>query len=219
VWAYRGLNAQQRKRFEDCVRIMVGERRWEGHRELNPTQEMQLTIAGHASLMLLGATDYYFQTVTTILIFPVMIKRSNNGRTTMSTGEAWQSGGVLLSWPEVVANGRGRDGHNVVIHEFAHHLDGLDGEMGGSIPFVRKADQRRWHEVSNREFNRLEEDVRMGRPTLLDAYGTHSMAEFFAVVSECFFEMPAEMHHRHPDLFALMKVFYQVDPLDWCFTR
>ena len=107
---------------------MVGERRWEGHQDLNPTDEMRLTIAGHASLMLLGTSDYYFQSVTTILIFPIMIKRSSNGLTMVSSGEAWQSGGVLLSWPEVLDNGLGRDGHNVVIHEFAHHLDGLDGE-------------------------------------------------------------------------------------------
>ncbi len=195
---------------------MVGERRWEGHQDLNPTDEMRLTIAGHASLMLLGTSDYYFQSVTTILIFPIMIKRSSNGLTMVSSGEAWQSGGVLLSWPEVLDNGLGRDGHNVVIHEFAHHLDGLDGEMGGSIPFAREADQQRWHEVSNREFAELVDDVQRGRPTLLDEYGAHSLAEFFAVCSECFFELPAEMHSRHPELFALMTIFYQVDPLQWC---
>lgn len=201
------------------MKVMVGERRWEAHRDLRLTEEMQLTIAGHASLMLLGATDYYFQSVTTILVFPVVIERSSNGHTTRSTGEAWQSGGVLLSWPEVVANGGGRDGRNVVIHEFAHHLDGLDGEMGGSISFARRTDQQRWHDVASREFACLVAEVERGKSTLLDEYGAHSMAEFFAVASECFFEMPAEMHRRHPDLFALMRLFYQVNPLAWCRAR
>ncbi len=216
IWAYRGFSDQERTQFENCVKVMIGERRWEGHGDLQVTEEMQLTIAGKASLMLLGAKDYYFSSVTTILVHPVVIERSRNGRTTRSVGEAWQCGGVLLSWPEVVADGRDRDGENVVIHEFAHHLDGLDGEMGGSIPFPSRADEQRWCIVATREFERLVADVRQGNSTLFDEYGAHSLAEFFAVASECFFEKPVEMQRRYSDLFELMQMFYRVNPLAWC---
>ena len=105
---------------------------------------------------------------------------------------------------------------NVVIHEFAHHLDGLDGEMGGSIPFPSRADEQRWCNVATREFERLVADVRQGKSTLFDEYGTHSLAEFFAVASECFFEKPVEMERRYFDLFELMQMFYRVNPLAWC---
>ena len=193
---------------------MVGERRWEGFDGLQVTEEMELTIAGRASLMLLGARDYYFQSVTTILVCPAQIERSHNGHFSRAVGEAWPSGGLLLSWPEILTDGRGC-GRNVVIHEFAHHLDGLDGEMGGSIPFPDRADEQRWHDVANREYERLVDNARQGTPTLLDKYGATNPAEFFAVASECFFERPWEMQRRHSELFELMQTFYHVNPREW----
>ena len=214
VRAYGHLSDKEGARFENCVKVMVGERQWEGFDGLQVTAEMQLTIAGRASLMLLGAQDYYFQSVTTILVCPAQIERTHNGHFSRAVGEAWPSGGVLLSWPEILADGRG-SGRNVVIHEFAHHLDGLDGEMGGSIPFPDRADEQRWHEVADREYQRLLDDARRGTPTLLDKYGATNPAEFFAVVSECFFERPWEMQRRHSELFELLQKFYQVNPRDW----
>ena len=130
-------------------------------------------------------------------------------------GQAWQFGPILLSWREVLQNNGRLDGNNVVIHEFAHHLDGLDGEMGGSIPFADHSKLDRWHKVSEREYRSLVAAANEDRPTLLNHYGAMNRAEFFAVASECFFELPSQLRQRHPELYDLLCEFYQTDPTQW----
>lgn len=215
VAAYRGFDETQQKKFEDAVRILVAERSWEGCEGLEVTEMMRYVIAGHASLMLMGVESYFFDSVNAILIFPHVIERTSEGVTSSAVGEAWDTGGVILSWSEVVASYRAGDGRNVVIHEFAHHLDGRDGEMGGSIPFPNRRDQQRWDEVSAREYQQLVDAVERGQRTLLDPYGATDEAEFFAVASECFFEQAAEMEERHPELYELLSRFYHLDPQRW----
>lgn len=215
VAVYRQLPAELQRRHERIVSVMTARCHWEGCEGLVVTDTMRTRIAGHAAVMLLGAEDYYFDSVTAILIFPRDIHRVGQGHESPSVGEAWANGGVVLAWPEVLSISGNRDGHNVVIHEFAHHLDGLDGEMGGSIPFNNGEDQTRWERVAGEQFAQLVEDVRRGRPTLLDPYGATNEAEFFAVCSECFFEQPQRMSQAHPELFDLLRRFYQCDPLSW----
>lgn len=205
------LTAEQRARHEAIVRVMVARCAWEGCEGLAITDEMKTLISGHAAVMLLGATDYYFDSVNAILVFPGVIVRRNE-EDPVTLGEAWPNGGIVLSWPEVRATGYHRGGRNVVIHEFAHHLDGRDGEMGGSIPFRSREDQQRWHDISLREFEQLVENVRFDRPTVLDPYGATNLAEFFAVASECFFERPRTFRQHHPELFEMLHRFYGIDP-------
>jgi MtfA peptidase len=215
VFAASRLKPEDRKRYEAAVTTMVARRRWEGCDGLKLTRDMKTLIAGHAAVMLLGTQDYYFDSVNAILVFPGVIRRSRAERSSATIGEAWSNGGIVLSWPDVRAIREDSDGHNVVIHEFAHHLDGLDGERGGSIPFSNREDQQTWDEVSRAELDKLIEDVRWGRPTVLDPYGATNRAEFFAVCSECFFEVPDRLSHSHSELFELLKRFYHVNPLDW----
>ena len=215
VAAYRHFDEAQRQKFEDAVRILVAERTWEGCEGLELTDSMQYVIAGHASLMVMGVDGYFFDSVNVILVFPHVIERTRDGVTSSAVGEAWDTGGVIVSWSEVLQSHRAGDGRNVVIHEFAHHLDGRDGEMGGSIPFSNRRDQQRWDEVSAREFDQLVHEVERGEPTLLDPYGATDPAEFFAVASECFFEQPAEMKRQHAELFDLLSRFYHLDPERW----
>lgn len=213
--AYGRLPATLRERYEWAVAIMIARRNWEGCEGLAVTSDMQLIVSSHAAFMLLGTADYHFDSVNTILLFPGVVERKRHAGLSGNIGEAWANGGIVLSWPDVRSIARLRDGHNVVIHEFAHHLDGLDGEMGGSIPFNNRADQDRWDEISARELQRLIADIRMGQPTLLDAYGATNRAEFFAVASECFFELPHAMKREYADLFELLTRFYHLDPCEW----
>lgn len=215
VGVYRRLNPDLQRRLEQIVLVMLAQRHWEGCEGLAVTDAMRTRVAGHAAVMLLGAEDYYFDSVTAILIFPGDIQRTGDGPGLVNLGEAWSNGGVVLSWPEVQRISRDRDGQNVVIHEFAHHLDGLDGEMAGSIPFNNGEDQARWQQVANQEYEQLVRAVQLGRPTLLDPYGATNRAEFFAVSSECFFELPGPMYREHSELFDLLRRFYQIDPLQW----
>jgi Mlc titration factor MtfA (ptsG expression regulator) len=103
----------------------------------------------------------------------------------------------------------------VVLHEFAHHLDGLDGEMGGTPPMPDRELAERWETVFQREYQQLVETVRHGGPALIDSYGATSRSEFFAVVTEFFFELPGPLRQWHPDLYELLKAFYRQDPASW----
>jgi len=215
VAPYPRLTPQLRQRLEQIVAVMIAELHWEGCEGLRVTDGMCTRIAGHAAVMLLGAEDYYFDTVTAILIFPHVIQREGDTDELLNAGEAWDNGGVVLAWPEVLTIGQRYPGENVVIHEFAHHLDGLDGEMAGSIPFNHPEDQTRWEQVAAREYHQLIDDVAQGRPTVIDPYGTTDRAEFFAVCSESFFEQPHDLQHAHSELFELLLRFYQCDPRQW----
>jgi Mlc titration factor MtfA (ptsG expression regulator) len=215
VAAYRKLDLALQLRLEQVVAVMLARCHWEGCEGLVLCDEMCTRIAGHAAVMLLGAEDYYFDSVAAILVFPGIIRRRDSSRRSPTVGEAWQNGGVVLSWPEVQRIGTDSTKHNVVVHEFAHHLDGRDGEMGGSIPFSSNADQVRWAQVAAMEYSRLVDDVRHHRGSVFDPYGATNEAEFFAVASEAFFEQPNRMEKHHQDLFELMTTFYQVDPRIW----
>jgi Mlc titration factor MtfA (ptsG expression regulator) len=215
VVAYHKMAPALQLRLEQIVAVMLARCHWEGCEDLVLRDEMRTRIAGHAAVMLLGAQDYYFDSVSAILVFPGIIRRSDSSGRSLTVGEAWQNGGVVLSWPEVQRIGTDLTKHNVVVHEFAHHLDGRDGEMGGSIPFSSNADQARWTHVATLEYARLVEDVRHHRGTVFDPYGATNEAEFFAVASEAFFEQPNRMEKHHQDLFELMMKFYQIDPRLW----
>jgi len=221
VGHYKGLSPTEQKKLSDITRIIVSEKHWEAHDGLELSEEITVTIAGTAALMLLGVEDFYFENVSAIIVFPQPVRRMTQhglvvGRESHHAGEAWQSGQVVLSWEDVLTDSRNPfDGRNLVIHEFAHCLDGLDGEMGGSLAFGDAATTRRWREVCNAEFEALSRAAGSGRKTLLDHYGATNHAEFFAVASETFFEKPRQMKREHPELFDLLVTYFRLDPIHW----
>jgi tetratricopeptide (TPR) repeat protein len=102
-----------------------------------------------------------------------------------------------------------------VFHEFAHHLDDVDGEMDGTPPLESGEQARRWEDVVGREYNRLVRSSARGQATLLDRYGATNRAEFFAVATECFFERPVALRQRHAELYEVLQDFYRQDPARW----
>lgn len=218
---YRGLSPIEKRKLKTIIKIMVSEKNWEAHDGLAMSDEIKVTIAGTAALLLLGVDDFYFDRVTTIIVFPHPIRRETRdgltaGRESRHAGEAWQGGQVVLSWQDVLRDSRNPgDGRNLVVHEFAHCLDGLDGEMGGSLTFGDPATALRWQRVSNSEFEALVAAAQRGQSTLLDYYGATNLAEFFAVCSETFIEKPRQLQHRHSELFDLLVEYYHVDPTKW----
>ena len=219
-----GLTESQMERLREIVKIFVAEKNWEGLEGLAVTEEMQVTIAAQAGLLLLGTPNFYFDNVRTILVFPKSFSREviDGGVVgqTYRAGEAWQGGPVILSWKDTLRGGRNEDdGHNLVIHEFAHALDGLDGEMAGQVIFDDPAISAQWKTVVNREFARLCHARDQGIRTLLDHYGATNKAEFFAVSTETFFELPEELRQQHAELFELLSTYYRVDPRQWSRAR
>ncbi|MCZ7586850.1 MAG: M90 family metallopeptidase [Deltaproteobacteria bacterium] len=128
-------------------------------------------------------------------------------------GESWDRGSLILSWRDVLRGGaRFRDGRNVVLHEFAHQIDAESGPTNGAPAMPTREMTQRWADVFSREYERHVEAVDLGARTVIDPYGAEHPAEFFAVVTEAFFEKPKALRRRHPDIYALMKDYFCQDP-------
>ena len=128
-------------------------------------------------------------------------------------GEAWQHGPVILSWDDVLHGAADiHDGHNVVLHEFAHQLDQEAGAAEGAPILPTRSMYVAWARVLSAEYTRLQEDVKHGRKTIIDKYGAVNPAEFFAVATECFFEKARQLKEKHPELYEELRIFYRQDP-------
>jgi Mlc titration factor MtfA (ptsG expression regulator) len=218
---YAQLNEHERAVVRDDLRILVAEKNWEGCGGLQMTDEVKVTIAAHAALLLLGIDHDSFARVMSILVYPSGFRSPEGWRRSDGTidltagrlGEAWYDGPIVLAWDAVLAGARdAHDGRNVVLHEFAHQLDYLDGVIDGTPPLRSSGDYKTWQEVMTREYEQLRAAAESGRPTLLDTYGAESHAEFFAVATEAFFERGLQMYARHPELYAVLSAYYGQDP-------
>jgi Mlc titration factor MtfA (ptsG expression regulator) len=196
------------------VAILVAEKFWEGCAGLAMTDEIKVTISGQASLMLLGIDHDFFERARTILVYPTSFRIP--GEHGEFHGQSRQGGPVILAWDRALAEGRDPSlGDNLVIHEFAHQLDEMDGFINGT-PFLEDRDLAdRWHAAMNAEFARLCDAIRNNGDSLLGDYAATGDAEFFSVASERFYTVPHELYDQHPALFELLAGFYKVDPRDW----
>ncbi len=220
---YARLPDNRQQRLEQRVQVFVAEKNWEGCNGVVVTDEMRVTIAAQACLLVLAIEDAYYDHVLSILIYPtafvardVQITRAGvvvEGRQAR-LGEAWYRGPVIVSWEDALAGGRQTDpGRNLVLHEFAHQLDMQNGrELDGTPPLPSPDLAPRWADVMEREFQQLRRDCRSHRRPLIDCYGTTNRAEFFAVATETFFERPVALRSRHPDLFDVLRAYYRQDP-------
>ncbi len=218
---YALLRPAEQSRLREDLRIFVAEKNWEGCGGLAMTDEIRVTIAALACVMLLGMEHDYFSQVLSILVYPdafqVPQRRSIGGIEwdvhTGVLGEAWYRGPVILSWKEVLRDARHpHTGDNLVWHEFAHQLDMLDRGTDGTPPLRSGEQLRRWREVMTSELEQLRRAVDYGEETFLDPYGTTNEAEFFAVACETFFDLPRELRDKHPQLYALLVEYFGQDP-------
>lgn len=212
VWQYRWLPEPARDRLQLVAARMLAERAWEGGSGLEVTEEMRLTVAGAAALLTIGFEEVVtFERLPSIILYRGAYDAEGEGR----LGEAWHRGPIVLSWPDVRRTARRSGcGSNLVLHEFAHHVDGLDGEVDGR-PALEGKDARHWNTVAGMEYDRLVARANRREVTLLDQYGASNQAEFFAVATECFFERPHDLKAEHGDLYGLLAKFYRQDPTEW----
>jgi MtfA peptidase len=216
------LTDQEKLALEDIVQVLVQEKHWEGCDGLEVTEEMRVTIAAQAGLLLLGLDHDYYENVDSILIYPSGYKLPRTrdagggvvlGEDVAVTGSAHHGGPVLVAWDSARQGGRdGRDGRNLVYHEFAHKLDMLDGMVDGTPELDGQDEYQAWVEVMMEEFEELKEAARKRRKTLLDTYGATDVGEFFAVATEVFFEKPVRLKAEHARLYEVMRDFYCQDP-------
>ncbi|MET0518571.1 MAG: M90 family metallopeptidase [Burkholderiaceae bacterium] len=221
----RRLPADLRLRLQRRIQVFLAEKPIIGCAGLVVSDEMRVLIAAQACLPLLGAARGYYPELKQILLYPgaFVVDRPYTAaagvqmeqRRTLA-GESWSQGQVLLSWQDVQDGATDPDdGHNVVIHEFAHQLDQAKGFANGAPLLASHAAYRRWAPVMQREFDALRARVAAGEPGLIDAYGATDPAEFFAVVSELFFERPLELAAGHAALYEQLARYYRLNPLSW----
>jgi Mlc titration factor MtfA (ptsG expression regulator) len=222
---YRWLDAREQQHLRELVRIFVAEKHWEGCGGLALDDEIRVTIAAQACLLVLALPNDLYRNVRSILVYPSTVllppRRIGSFEVPLAPvegplpilGEAQRQGPVILVWDTVKRTGRHPEsGHNVVYHEFAHKLDMLDGRADGTPPLHGRAEYQRWARVCSREFLALREQAARGAHTLLDAYGATNEAEFFAVATELFFDRPEELRRHHAELYAVLQAFYRQDP-------
>lgn len=221
---YRNLPAKLKCELQGDIRVFLDEKKFEGCGGLEITDEMRVTIAAEACLLLLNRPTKFYPNLVTILVYPHAYSapvRERNGafiteREDQRLGESWQLGAVVLAWDAVRGGAAdATNGRNVALHEFAHQLDGEDGRVDGT-PLIRAgARYRTWTQVLGQEFAQLRERVGALQESVLDAYGATSPAEFFAVATEAFFEKPHELQAKSPELYRVLADFFQLDPASW----
>ncbi|MCP3956744.1 MAG: zinc-dependent peptidase [bacterium] len=219
------LDAGQKERLEHRVQRFLVDFTFEGCGGLEIDDEIRVTIAGQACMLLLGRDQPLFPKLRSILVYPSTYRardrRMHDGGFVEEggqsrLGESWGQGYVVLAWDAVLHGASDlRDGHNVVLHEFAHQLDQEDGAADGVPLFDHPPQYSAWARVLERDFEKLVARVSRGRRTVIDAYGATNKAEFFAVATETFFEKPRLLEKRYPELYELLREFYGLDPGDW----
>lgn len=221
----RRLPADLQLQLKQRIQVLLAEVPFIGCDGLVVTDEMRVTIAAQAGLLLLNRPQAAFTELRQVLLYPgaFMVDRvrpagggvQHDDRRVLA-GESWSQGQVLLSWHDALMGAADPDdGHNVVIHEFAHQLDQITGSANGAPPLSGPRHYERWSRVLGAEFERLRQQLAAGEPTLFDAYGATEPAEFFAVATEVFFEQPRRLADEHPALYAELRGYYQVDPAGW----
>ena len=220
---YAHLDETDRRTLRDKTQIFLAEKRFEGCGGLELTDEIRVTIAAHACVLLLRLdVEDVFPSVETILVYPsaytVPPKPHLQGGVVIEgertrLGETWKWGTIVLAWDAVLRGAHEPDdGHNLVLHEFAHALDWEDGAGDGAPVLPRRAMYGPWAKVLGSEYEHLVWASEHGEESLLDAYGATNPAEFFAVASEVFFEQPARMKKDHAALYEQLAAFYRQDP-------
>lgn len=224
----RRLPTHLQLQLKKHMQVFIAEKSFLGCAGLHITEEMRVVIAAQACLLIMNrATDYYAN-VRQILVYPgaFVVNRTSvdyagvqqENRQALS-GESWSQGQIILSWQDTLEGAADPDdGRNVVIHEFAHQLDQENGAARGAPPPTPgdvHHDAQRWSQVFQAAYAHLHTEVQNGVQGLINHYGAQDPAEFFAVVSEVFFEQPRELFAEYPALYRELSGYYKVHPADW----
>jgi MtfA peptidase len=215
---WRMLDPTELDRMESLIGAFVQRTRWEAARGFELTEDMEVLIAAQAAMLLLGLELDEYPQLTSVIVHPSTVRLHGEftaGGSVRATGtqtlagQAHYRGPVVLSWSAVRRGARfPAHGQNVVYHEFAHQLDMLDGITDGTPPLGDEAARQRWVEVCTTAYDAVRAQ---GSPVLRPYAGTNP-AEFFAVATEVFFNLPIDVREHEPALYAELRSFYHQDP-------
>ena len=217
---YRQLPETLKQTLEQRVQPFLAEKGFYGCDGFEVDDRVRVTIAGHACLLILARPYSDFDEVSSILVYPdayhvrdiesdgLVVSESNEIR----AGEASSRGQVVLAWKECEEAARNRhSSHNVILHEFAHQLDYLDGTADGAPPLSGEQ-ARHWQTSMTHAYEHLRHTLHHHQKPWLDPYGATEPAEFFAVLTEAFFQQPSHLKHEQPEVYAALQGYYRLDP-------
>ncbi|QQX81699.1 zinc-dependent peptidase [Shewanella sp. KX20019] len=222
---FRSLPADLQLQLKKHIQVFIAEKQFVGCDGLEIDDDIRVTVAAQACLLLLNRKTDFYPHLKEILIYPSVFivnneQRDSNGlvseRRRVLSGESWQHSKVILSW-QTAKEGAAvpNDGSNVVIHEFAHQLDQEDGHANGAPILTHSQDYASWSTVMMQEYQHLVEASQSQQYSLFSYYGATNPAEFFAVISEVFFEQPHDFLALHTALYNELSSFYKLDPVNW----
>ena len=216
----RVLEREERERLRDWVVLFLHEKSIEGAGGLVLRDEMRACIAAQACMLILNLDLDYYRGWVEVIVYPdefvaeyEYVDEDGVAHRVEEpmTGESWLEGPVILSWADAELRG-GETGYNVVIHEFAHKLDMLNGDANGFPPLHAGMDRAAWSRAFSAAYQDYCGRVERGEASEIDPYAAESPAEFFAVLSEAFFETPRAVLGEYRDVYHQLVSFYRQDP-------
>ena len=213
----RELDALEQARLRELTLLFLHEKRFSAAHGLQLTQAMCLHVAVQACTLILNLGLEYYRGWSEIIIYPAeFVPRhqyvDESGVVHQGdepyAGEAWLHGPVILSWADI-ADSEYPDGVNVVIHEFAHKLDMLNGQANGFPPLHKGMSREAWSQVFSTAYENFCARVDREEDTAIDPYASESPGEFFAVLSEVFFELPEIVQEEYPQVYDQLAQFYR----------
>jgi MtfA peptidase len=216
----RALPEDDLRRLRDLVKLFLHDKPVHGAGEMAVTDEIRVAIATQACILILELGFEYYRGWSEVIVYPgEFVARYDytdedgvvHQVAEPMAGEAWHGGPVILSWADASETGGGTP-YNVVMHEFAHKLDMLNGDANGFPPLHANMNRETWAAVFTAAYEDFCERIDAGEELPIDEYASESPAEFFAVLSEVFFEHPALLIERYPDAYRELTLFYRQDP-------
>jgi Mlc titration factor MtfA (ptsG expression regulator) len=221
---FNRLTTEDQKELLGHIKVFLEEKHFEGCGGLELNDEIRVTIAAQACLLLMHRETDYYPNLTSVLVYP-------SGYTAHESryigGGLWEEGpedrlghtahnlrALVIAW-DAAQHGASNpsDGANVVLHEFAHQLDFENRSADGTPDLATRAEYESWSRVMTREFERLRQSVPHDYDSVIDIYGAQNPTEFFAVATEAFFERPRALKSRHPELYDALSGFFRQDPV------
>lgn len=222
-WYWEYISPSQQRRLLQLMQIFIHEKEIVVPQDVPQPELAKVTVAAAACLMLLGFDDLYcFDRVRTVILQSRSFQqkvRSNSPHIVsevQASGVYSKGGPLVLSWPQVASQCYSPEyTSNVVMHEFAHHIDDLDGAVDGEPPFPKQNQRAAWKEQSRLAMERVEELDSIGIQTAIDTYGLTNPEEFFAEACEAFFCNPNLLNSQFPEVFDLLSQLFRLDPSEW----
>jgi Mlc titration factor MtfA (ptsG expression regulator) len=227
------LNSEDRVRLREYTTLFIAEKEFSTAHDLPLTDAMIVAIAVQACLPVLNLSLELYRGWVGVIVYPgeFVIRKTVEDEDGVvheiehdASGEAWEGGPVVLSWEDAQMTD-GADAYNVVIHEFAHKIDMLNGEADGHPPLYRRwhapLDSSAWNDVFDHAYDHFCAQIdavpprrwnRFERESLIDPYAADHPSEFFAVCSEALFVQPAAFERAYPELYRLLARYYRQDP-------